>query len=212
MQETLVTSVRSGRVVGDGSHAIITFEAAGEAVNIAIPILELSDLLTLCMGLTAQAALQRGAVQVLPVDDWEIGCTKSRAVVLRLSSESGASLMYRFERQQALELANAVTMAAAAPSREASDTRQFGERAAQESALQLSELTQLREQCRGHPAALDLVDRCVALLAELDAANDEGRAIYRKNLVELASAAREHLRALEGLPSFQLEQPPPAAG
>jgi hypothetical protein len=214
MQEALLASVRSGLVAEDGAHAAITFEVGGEALVVALPAPELAGLITLCMGLSARAAVQRGAdeVQVLPVDHWEVGRTTSNAMVLRLASDGGASLMFRFDRQQALELRDAVTMATAVPPREPLDARQVRERAAQACALQLAELVQLREQCRDHPAAVDLVDRCVALLADVNAANDEGRAAYYRNLVALVSAAREHLRTIEDLPPLEVERPPPAAG
>jgi hypothetical protein len=208
MQNAFLAAVRSGMMLGDG-HAAITFEVGDETVNLALPPLELTRLLTLCMGLSAEAARTAGAgeVQVLPVEDWEIGRTESNAVIIRLASEGGASLTYRLGRQQALGLRDGITKATAAPPRERVHAQPVQERAAPD----LAELVELREQCRDHPAALQLVESCLALLAELDAANDEGRAVYHKNLLELASAARAHLKSLESPAAVAAERPSPAA-
>jgi hypothetical protein len=195
MQNAFVASVRSGALLADGAHAAITFEIGQEPLTLALPAEELTGLLTVCLGLSAQAAAQRDgeAVQVLPVTDWEVGRTAAQAVVIRFSSEDGASLTYRLPQAQAQELRNALTLATAAPPKEAP----LPSPAPEQRTPDLAELVALRERCGERPAAVQLIDRCLALVAELDAANDEGRAVYQQNLLELVSAASEHLKSIE---------------
>jgi hypothetical protein len=197
--DAFVASVRSGTILPGGSHAAITFDVGDASVSLAVPVVELTGLLTLCMGLSAQAAAWRGAgeAEVLPVQDWQVGRTTSEAMVLRLSSEGGASLTYRFDRRQALQLRDAITRATAPPPHDPVRATPHPGHAADDNRLQLLELITLRDQCRDHPAAMDLVDRCLALLVELDAANDEGRAVYERSLLQLVTAAQEHLKSLD---------------
>jgi hypothetical protein len=208
--DAFVASVRAGTILPGGSHAAITIDVGDATISLAVPVIELAGLLTLCMGLSAQAAASRGAeeAEVLPVEDWQVGRTASEAMLLRLSSESGASLTYRFDRRQALQLRDAITRASAPPPRDlVRATRSLGDA---DGRLQLLELIALRDQCRDQPAAMDLVDRCLALLVELDAANDEGRAVYERSLLQLVTAAQEHLKALGDL-TPPIDGPPAAS-
>jgi hypothetical protein len=196
--DAFVASVRAGTLLPGGSHAAITFDVGDASVSLAVPVIELTGLLTLCMGLSAEAAARRGTgeAEILPVEDWQVGRTTSEAMVLRLCSESGASLTYGFDRRQALQLCDAITRASAPPRRDPARAMPDPAHAAHDSRLQLLELITLRDQCRDHPAAMDLVDHCLALLVEIDAANDEGRAVYERSLLQLVTAAQEHLRSL----------------
>lgn len=209
MQNLPLASVRSGLLLGDGAHAAITFDLGDGPVSLALPAPEVTALLTVCAALAAQAAALSpdGEVPVLQVQDWKIGRTSSQAVVLRLQSDNGASLLYRLTRQQALELRDAMTMATAAPS----EPPRTQERQRQPDNAQLAELVALRTRVRDNPAALEMVESCVALVRELDAANDEGRAAYFRKMSELVSATRQHLHCLESLAARTGETPAPVS-
>jgi hypothetical protein len=199
MQSAFLAQVHSGVLIGAEGHAAITFTLGEEAVSLALASDQLTALLTVCVGLSAEVAARAApdAVQLLPVSDWQVGRTASQAVVVRFTSAGGASLSYGLARQQALELRDSLTLATAQPPREALHAPAIGERMLRPGAEALEPLRELRRDHQHEPATVELIDACVALLAELDAANDEGRATFRRNLLALVAAVTGHLRASE---------------
>lgn len=207
MSNIVFANIQSGTLLDDGEHAAITVEVAGVPISFAIPTLEVTSLLTLCVVLAGQAAAVRPGdeLQVLEVDDWDVGRTSSGALIVRLQSDNGASLMYRLTAQQGLGLRDAITRATAASAAPADRAPSSLKPSSPETGGDLAALLALGEACRGNPVASRTIDGCLALLAEIDAANDEGRAVYRENLSALLAAATE--RFASGNVSANEEQP-----
>lgn len=178
-----IASIEHAQLLGGEGHAALTFRVDGGSLTLAFEHQQLVALLSVCSQVAAQVRAGRpDRVALSPVSDWNVGATGSGAVLVSFTGEEGAQLSYGLSVDQALQLRDAVTRAiVVTASGTASATGRFDS----------PELRQARERWRGEPRALELLDRCTPLLAQLDAANDEGQEILRINTSALIDCVRD---------------------
>lgn len=193
-------SLTSGLLIGDGRQAALTFDVDGQALNLVVSTEQLVALMGLCNALASQAQAARPEeLVVVPVADWNVATTSGGSVLLRLASDAGAALCYHLGREQAFDVQDAMGRAVAAASRsEAARERQdAGE---ETPSANLDALDALRGQCDSDPSTLALISRCADFLAQLDAANDEGRDILQENTAAFVDAVKQRLLNLDASP------------
>jgi hypothetical protein len=106
-----VTEVADGQLDDDGETVLLSFRSDRGPVRLALPIAELTALLSVCVGLTGQALPDSGETEhlTIPVDDWRVGVTGAESLVLGLAPEAGGALAFHLTRRQAREMAAALS-------------------------------------------------------------------------------------------------------
>lgn len=102
--------VQGGRLDAAGEQALLEFEGEGGPIRLALPVGELTALLSVCIGLVGQGLPQDSDAEhpTIPVSDWRVGVSERKAVVLALAPEAGGALAFHLSAQQAESLASAL--------------------------------------------------------------------------------------------------------
>jgi hypothetical protein len=106
-----VTAVSDGQVEELGDTVRLNFDSDAGPLRLRLPAAELMALVSVCIGLAGQALPDGGETEhlTIPVTDWRVGVTAADSLVLGLAPDAGGALAFHLSRQQAGEMAAALS-------------------------------------------------------------------------------------------------------